>query len=71
MGQREEAHLAGDDRHRRSPYKGEMKPKLFVKKADVAAKLGIALIVDVREAPFFKERKSSISSRRPAGSKAP
>jgi hypothetical protein len=48
-----------------------MKPKLFVKKADVAAKLGIALIVDVREAPFFKERKSSISSRRPAGSKAP
>lgn len=40
-----------------APYKGEMKPKLFVKKADVAAKLGTALIVDVREAPFFKGEK--------------
>lgn len=42
---------------RGAPYKGEVKPNLFVKKDYVQSKLGKAVILDVREAPFYKGEK--------------
>jgi len=40
-----------------APYKGVVNPNLFVKKDYVLSKLGKAVIVDVREAEFYKGEK--------------